>query len=88
MAIFNSKMKEDYDRLIKENEELRNSLHESLDMTDSMEELGAKLAEKKNKLSELSKEEKSIEEFILKTNEDKVNKSFILGMSFDERRVN
>ncbi len=79
MAIFNSKSKKDYDRLIKENEELRNSLHESLKMADSIEELEEKLSESRSKLSELSKEEKTLEEFIQKTNEDKINKSYFIA---------
>lgn len=79
MAIFNSKSKEEYDRLIKENEELRNSLHKSLNMAKSLDDLEEKLAETRSKLSELSKEEKTLVDFIQKTNEDKINKSYFIA---------
>ncbi|PKL90100.1 MAG: hypothetical protein CVV23_01790 [Ignavibacteriae bacterium HGW-Ignavibacteriae-2] len=75
MGLFNTSSRAEVDRLIVENESLRNSLNKALQNFDSIEDLENKLAEKRTVISELSKEEKQILDSIQKSNEEKVIKS-------------
>jgi len=58
MAIFGAKTRSDIDRLIEENDELKNSLQKALKAHQSLEELNIKLIAARKSLSNLSKEEK------------------------------
>ena len=61
MSIFSSKSQEEMERLIEENDELKNRLHVLLQKQKTQEDFEAKLAEARHELSEISFEERDLE---------------------------
>ncbi len=75
MKLFNPKEASELARLKDENEELRNTVHQMLIKNDGFDTLEKRIAEKTEKLSELSKEEQRIIDFLQNSTDEKVAKS-------------
>jgi len=75
MKLFNPKEASEITRLKDENDELRNTVHQMLIKQDGFDTLEKRIAEKTEKLSELSKEEQRIIDFLKDSSDEKVAKS-------------
>jgi chromosome segregation ATPase len=75
MKIFNPKEAPELERLRKENEDLRNTLHKVLSKQETSTDLEKKISDMTERLSEMAKEEQRIEDFLKNTTDDKVEKS-------------
>ena len=78
MKIFNPNENNKIDKLRKENEELRNTLHNVLTKYENYEGLEAKVSQMKDKISELAKEELRIEEYLKSTASERAEKSKLI----------
>ncbi|MCK5457527.1 MAG: hypothetical protein KAI45_10415, partial [Melioribacteraceae bacterium] len=75
MKIFNPNENTKIDKLKKENEELRNTLHKVLTRQGDFEDLESKSESMKIRISDLAKEELRIEEYLKTTASEKAEKS-------------
>ena len=75
MKLFNPKETSELNKLREENDKLRNTIHQIHIKQEATTDLDKKIIEMTDKLSELSKEEQKIEDFLKESTDEKVAKS-------------